>query len=65
MERLEAMAEETELSARGTTMDNFFLQDHDDLNLRLTGGNTHGLTEACANKILEWDGHISLLEVVD
>jgi hypothetical protein len=38
------------LSARGTTMDGFFLQAHTDLSLRLTGGNTHSLTEGCTDE---------------
>jgi hypothetical protein len=59
------MAEETELSARGTTMDGFFLQAHTDLSLHLTGGNTHSLTEGCTDESFEWDGQITLLAVVD
>jgi hypothetical protein len=47
---MEAMAEETELSARGTTMDGFFLQAHTDLSLHLTGGNMHSLTEGCTDE---------------
>jgi hypothetical protein len=55
MEILESMDEETELSARGTMMNNFFLHTHADPNLHLTGGNTHSLTEGCANESFEWD----------
>jgi hypothetical protein len=43
------MDEETGLSGQGTTMDDFFLQAHIDLRLRLRGGNTHSLTEGCTD----------------
>jgi hypothetical protein len=46
---MEIMAKETELSARGTTMDDFFLQAHTDLSLRLMGGNMNSLIEGCTD----------------
>jgi hypothetical protein len=56
---------ETELPARGTMMDGFFLQTHTDLSLHMIGGNTHSLTEGCIDESLEWDGQIKLLTFVD
>jgi hypothetical protein len=60
---MEAMDEETELLAQGTTMDNFFLQTHNDMSLRLTGENTHSLTEV--DESIERDIQVTLLEVVE
>jgi hypothetical protein len=62
---MEYMAGETELSAQGTMMDDFFFQTHTNLSLHLIRGNTHSLAEGCTYEIFEWDDHITLLAVVD
>jgi hypothetical protein len=60
---MEGLAEETESSARGTTVGKFFCKGHADLSLCLTKECRHSLTEKTLMQGFDCSGQVTFLVV--